>query len=98
MTVPSSFVVMVPSPSLSNRENASLNSAKNIPYDIVMVIMAGGILGRSMRKALLQRIVNILGSKCISIRMLKDVTQVSIKESFSRSSISWPCLVRCFLS
>lgn len=27
MTVPSSFVVMVPSPSLSNNENASLNSA-----------------------------------------------------------------------
>ena len=28
ITVPNSFVVMVPSPSLSNRENASLNSAK----------------------------------------------------------------------
>lgn len=28
ITVPSSFVVMVPSPSLSNREKASLNSAK----------------------------------------------------------------------
>ena len=27
LTVPNSFVVMVPSPSLSNRENASLNSA-----------------------------------------------------------------------
>ena len=27
MTVPSSLVVMVPSPSLSNREKASLNSA-----------------------------------------------------------------------
>ena len=28
ITVPNSFVVIVPSPSLSNRENASLNSAK----------------------------------------------------------------------
>lgn len=28
MTVPSSLVVMVPSPSLSNKEKASLNSAE----------------------------------------------------------------------
>ncbi|CAN7939529.1 unnamed protein product [Ixodes hexagonus] len=33
MTVPSSLVVMVPSPSLSNSENASLNSAKRIDAD-----------------------------------------------------------------
>ena len=56
MTVPSSLVVIVPSPSLSNRENASLNSVRGrgeegVSQCCVLVIHKGwegwGVEGRS---------------------------------------------------
>ena len=37
MTVPSSLVVIVPSPSLSKRENASLNSKMKVYWLVVVV-------------------------------------------------------------
>jgi len=37
ITVPSSFVVMVPSPSLSNSRNASLNSEKNYHLEYIII-------------------------------------------------------------
>ena len=48
ITVPSSFVVIVPSPSLSNREKASLNSAicSSVSWSAVAAGGRGRLLGR----------------------------------------------------